>query len=452
MVAGERRKRGERMEREERAALCREIEGGERESNYSEMNIRQEIADLGEMRSETKESRQHANIGEVVSTFDHEKRREREITRDCVTEISREEVQHDAMKTDEDSAYPRLTRQTSEMRNEKIVGRVSGIVTRRREYTDLSGPQDARSEEENSEWTTEGATSWETGEQIERVEKDRGRQTSEPGYKSSMEKSPIPNLTRGEKTQTGVSGNDRNDEQLFIPLGGGIEGRSGEAHAGVGGEVVQPDIHGDKEERKVKKDPGLQSSKRGSAGKTLQDGFPGDSGGTFGGERLDDHSRFIECIPTCQGGRAIQSLSVFQQGCIEIDLTGDSPVPEKSGLDIVGREAEVGTHKERGVSGMVVELREDGSDSPREEESAAPGGCAQLDSTGKEEKETKDERFSSSPQETEFCEVTTPISKLVDDMHAIRAEAGDSQRGLEGNGNGQPNDVGRIDTLEEDPA
>ncbi|KAH7826688.1 uncharacterized protein MONOS_7946 [Monocercomonoides exilis] len=204
-----------------------------------------------------------------------------------------------------------------------------------------------------------------------------------------MEKSPIPNLTRGEKTQTRVSGDDGDDEQLFIPLGGGIEGRSGEAHTGVGGEALQPDIHGDKEKRKVEKDLGLQGAKRGRTGKALQDGFPGDSGGTSGGERLDDHFGYIECIPTCQSGRAIQSLTVLQlsksmlflcgdaiwgkgctqsihedneagsvfqqrtvegeacnisgrhfphasrQGCIEIDLTGDSPYLEESGLNTV---------------------------------------------------------------------------------------------------------------------
>ncbi|KAH7828423.1 uncharacterized protein MONOS_4580 [Monocercomonoides exilis] len=90
---------------------------------------------------------------------------------------------------------------------------------------------------------------------------------------------------------------------------------------------------------------------------------------------------------------------------------------------------------------MVVELREDGSDAPREEESAAPGGCAKMDSTCKGKKEIKDEGLSSTPREAEFCEVTTPTSELVDDAFAIRAEAGDSPRGLEGDGNSQPNDT-----------
>ncbi|KAH7822219.1 uncharacterized protein MONOS_12498 [Monocercomonoides exilis] len=127
----------------------------------------------------------------------------------------------------------------------KLVESYCRYSRRRREYTDATWPQDARSEGEYSDWTVEGASSWETSEQAERVEEDWGRQTSEPWYKSSMEKSPIPNLIQGEKTQTRFSWDDGNDEQLFIPLGGGIEGRSGEAHTGVGGEVVQHNIHGD---------------------------------------------------------------------------------------------------------------------------------------------------------------------------------------------------------------
>ncbi|KAH7828646.1 uncharacterized protein MONOS_15549 [Monocercomonoides exilis] len=227
-----------------------------------------------------------------------------------------------------------------------------------------------------------------------------------------MEKSPVPNLSRGEKTQTRVSGNNGDDKQLFIPLGGGVEGRSGEAHKGVGGEVVQHDIHGAKEKRKVEEDPGLQSSKRGRTGKALQNGFPGNSGGTPGEERLDDHSGHIECIP----------------GCIEIDLTGDSPVPEKFGLDTVRREAEIGAHRECGVFKMVVEFREDGSDAPREEESAAARGYAKMDSTCKE----KDE--------------------LVDEAYEILAKAGNSPRRLERDCDSQPNVVRRVDTLEENPA
>ncbi|KAH7816595.1 uncharacterized protein MONOS_5863 [Monocercomonoides exilis] len=377
---------------------------------------------------------------------------------------------------------------------------------RERDRTDPDWSKDTRSGELRSSGTTEGATSWETGEQAERVEEDWGRQTCEPWYKSSMERSPIPNLTRGEKTQTGVSGNNRDNKQLFIPLRGGIEGWSGETHTGVGGEVVQSDIYGPEEEQKVEEDSGLQNFKRGSARETLQDGFPGDSCGTPGGERLDDYARHIECLSTCQNGRAIQSLSVLQlsesmlrlrgdaiwskgraqsihednetssviyqrtlegkagdisgrhpphaprQGCIEIDLTGDSPVPEKSGLDTVGGEAEARTRKEFGVFGMELELREDGSDAPREEESAAPGGCEEMVSTCKEKEETKDEGLSSTPREVEFCEVTTPTSELVDEAHAIRTEAGNSPRGLERNCDSQSNDVRRINTLEENPA
>ncbi|KAH7822947.1 uncharacterized protein MONOS_14371 [Monocercomonoides exilis] len=99
---------------------------------------------------------------------------------------------------------------------------------------------------------------------------------------------------------------------------------------------------------------------------------------------------------------------------------------------------------------MAVELREDGSDTPGEKERAAPGGCANLDSAGKGKKETKDEGLSSTPREVEFCEVTTPTSELVDEAHAIRAEACNSPWRLEGNRDSQPNDTGRINTLKKD--
>ncbi|KAH7818521.1 uncharacterized protein MONOS_8407 [Monocercomonoides exilis] len=148
----------------------------------------------------------------------------------------------------------------------------------------------------------------------------------------------------------------------------------------------------------------------------------------------------------------IKEKKKVKQGCIEIDLTGDSPVPEKSGLYTVGGEAEARTRKERGVFGMELELREDGSDAPREEESAAARGGAKMDSTCKGKKETKDEGLSSTPREVEFREVTTPTSELVDEAHAIRAEAGNSPRRLERDGDTQPNDVRRINTLEENPA
>ncbi|KAH7828011.1 uncharacterized protein MONOS_10571 [Monocercomonoides exilis] len=99
---------------------------------------------------------------------------------------------------------------------------------RRRGYTDAVWPQDARGEGEYSDWTTEGVTSWETSRQAERVEEGWGRQTSDPWYKSFVEKPPVSKLTRGKKTQAGVSRDEGDDEQLFIPLGGGIEERSGE--------------------------------------------------------------------------------------------------------------------------------------------------------------------------------------------------------------------------------
>ncbi|KAH7830530.1 uncharacterized protein MONOS_4292 [Monocercomonoides exilis] len=67
---------------------------------------------------------------------------------------------------------------------------------------------------------------------------------------------------------------------------------------------------------------------------------------------------------------------------------------------------------------MDVEFREDGSDAPREEESAAAGGCANLDNTGKEEKETEDERPGSTPRKVEHRETATHTSEFVDDVHA----------------------------------
>ncbi|KAH7815830.1 uncharacterized protein MONOS_10262 [Monocercomonoides exilis] len=67
-------------------------------------------------------------------------------------------------------------------------------------------------------------------------------------------------------------------------------------------------------------------------------------------------------------------------------------------------------------------------------------------------KDSKYKRPSSTPRETEFCEVATPTSERVDEAHATHAEAGNSPRGLEGNCDSQTNDVGIIFTLEEDPA
>ncbi|KAH7819662.1 uncharacterized protein MONOS_13135 [Monocercomonoides exilis] len=161
------------------------------------------------------------------------------------------------------------------------------------------------------------------------------------------------------------------------------------------------------------------------------------------------YQRTVESEASYISGR--HSPHAPRQGSFEIDLTGYCPVPEKSGLDTVGREAEFGTHKERGVSGMVVELKEDRSDAPRKGESASPGGCVNLDSICKGKEETENEKPSSASREAEFCEVETPISELVDEAHATRAEAGNSLRRLEGNRDSQPNDTGRINTLEKDP-
>ncbi|KAH7822971.1 uncharacterized protein MONOS_2639 [Monocercomonoides exilis] len=115
-------------------------------------------------------------------------------------------------------------------------------------------------------------------------------------------------------------------------------------------------------------------------------------------------------------------------------------------------EIELGTHKEWGVSGVALELGEDGSDTPRKEESAAARGCAKMDCTYKEKEETKDEGFSNTPLEAEFCETVTPTSELVDEASAIHTEVGNSPRRLERDRDCQPNDARRINTLEKDPA
>ncbi|KAH7822444.1 uncharacterized protein MONOS_10506 [Monocercomonoides exilis] len=79
-----------------------------------------------------------------------------------------------------------------------------------------------------------------------------------------------------------------------------------------------------------------------------------------------------------------------RQGSFEIDLTGDSPVPEESGLDTVGREIEPVINKECVVPVITLELGKDESDALRKEESAAAGGCANMDSTCKEKEESED--------------------------------------------------------------
>ncbi|KAH7816522.1 uncharacterized protein MONOS_14395 [Monocercomonoides exilis] len=90
------------------------------------MNIHRETVAPGEKRSEPDMQKQHVNIRDALSPLDQRKEREREITRDCVMEISREDAQHDTTK--EDSAYPRVRRQMSERRNEKRVLRAFGTV------------------------------------------------------------------------------------------------------------------------------------------------------------------------------------------------------------------------------------------------------------------------------------------------------------------------------------
>ncbi|KAH7822496.1 uncharacterized protein MONOS_14544 [Monocercomonoides exilis] len=90
-------------------ALIRETEKERRQSGSSEMIIRQETAAHCEMILKTLVPKQHVNIRETLSSLDQRKERERETTGDRAIEISIKDVQQDTMRTDEDSAYPRVT-------------------------------------------------------------------------------------------------------------------------------------------------------------------------------------------------------------------------------------------------------------------------------------------------------------------------------------------------------
>ncbi|KAH7822537.1 uncharacterized protein MONOS_8835 [Monocercomonoides exilis] len=216
MGTGVSREKGEREERAERAALCSLTEKEKRLSGSSEMTISQETTARCEMEMKTEEQRQLENIKEVVST------RRLRTSQQHKTEERSEIPQEEEVSLE--TFWDCFRVPNWECSGGELEDSYCRYSRNRRRYRDEAWPQDARSEGENCDWTTEGTA---------------------------------------------------------------------------------------KKERKVEEDPGLQSSKRGSAGKAFQDGFPGESGGTPGGERLDDNSGYIECIPTCQGGRAIQSLSAL---------------------------------------------------------------------------------------------------------------------------------------------
>ncbi|KAH7823000.1 uncharacterized protein MONOS_6834 [Monocercomonoides exilis] len=350
-------------------------------SGSSERTIRQETVAPGEKRSETEVQKQQVNVIETLSSLDQRKEREREITADSAREISREDVQHEVTITEGDSAYPRVTRLKNEWRFEKAkekgVWRASGTVTE---------PPTGTAREENMRRAVANAFV---------VVEDMGIQNGH--WTPEVRRSTVIG-----QLKEPLQGRLVNRLSEWKKIGGDKQvsrGRSGEAHFRVGGEVVQSDIHGDKEERKVEKDTRLQGAKQGSAGKAFQDGFPGDSVGTPGGERLDDYARHIECLSTCQSGRAVQSLSVLQLSKAMLHLRGDA-------IWSKGR--------------------------PQKKE------------------ETKDERPCSTPLKVELRETATPTSEFVDDAYAIRAEACNSPRRLERDGDSQPNDTGRINTLEKD--
>ncbi|KAH7828036.1 uncharacterized protein MONOS_9342 [Monocercomonoides exilis] len=363
------------------------------------------------MRSVTEVPKQYMNIGKVVRLLDQEKERDRETTGDSVMKISREDVQHDATKTEEDSPYPRVTRQMSEMRNEKEneneVWRASGIV--------IESPIGSALEESSKIATVD----------ILEGEEDTQMQY---GHKTPEVKRSI------------ASGPPKE------PLPWRLVNRLNEWKK-IGGDT--PVIRGTKalwrspqspisyEERKHRQEFRWTTEMMNNYLSLLE-------------EELKDG--VVKSVQESEEKWFNPTFIFLKKWKVKIVIHLNSPDLEEFGMDSFRREIELVIDKERGVSGMVVELREDGSDAPREEESASPGGCTNVDNTGKEEKETEDERPGSTPREVEFCEVTTPTSEFVDEAYAIRAEAGYSQRGLEKNGNSQPNVVRRVDTLEEDPA
>ncbi|KAH7819469.1 uncharacterized protein MONOS_12723 [Monocercomonoides exilis] len=191
VVAGGRRRRGER---EERAALCRETEKRERiklqRNGYTTRNRsygRDAIRD-----GSTGTTREHRRGCELVRPKKRERTRNHrgscdgETERRCATRgnenrrrlrISpsdgtdeREEEREDSLESFWDCyRVPNLERPGGEL--EDSYCRYS---RRRRKYTDTVWPQDAWSEGEYSDWSTEGAIAWETSEQIERVKKIGG--------------------------------------------------------------------------------------------------------------------------------------------------------------------------------------------------------------------------------------------------------------------------------------
>ncbi|KAH7822705.1 uncharacterized protein MONOS_7363 [Monocercomonoides exilis] len=445
------------------------------------------------MRSETEVPKQYVNIGKVVSLLDQEKERERETTGDSVTKRPREDAQHATTRTEGDSEYPRVKGQKSERENGKRVLRASGIVIEppigsAREGSSRIAILDTLEEEGNTmtqlghktpgvrrrtasgppkeplpgrlvnrprEWKKIGGDKqvscgikarWKSPQSPISLEEGKHRQefrgTTEMtnNYLSLLE----------EELKDGVVKPMQESEVKWFNLTFMVRKKNGKWRKILDCRASNEEVQG-KHFKMDSQETVLELLEENDGMTTLdissecQHSFHEDNetGSVI-------YQRKVEVKASDTSRR--HTPYAHRQVCIEIDLTGDSPVPEKSGMDAFRRETEAGTHKERGVSGMVVELGEDGSDTPGEEESAAPGGCAKVDSTCKEEEETKDEGLSSTHREAEFCEASTHTSELVDEAHAIRAEAGNSPRRLERDSDTQPNDVRRINTLEENSA
>ncbi|KAH7820352.1 uncharacterized protein MONOS_2257 [Monocercomonoides exilis] len=453
--------------------------------------------------------KQQVNVRGTLNSFDQRKEREREITGDSAREISIEDVRHETTRIEGDSDYPRVTGQKSERENGKIVWRNSGIVIGNpigsaREGSSRTAILDTLEEEGNTQTQlghkTQGVkrsavigppreplperlvnrlSEWKRIGGDKLVSRGIKARWKSPLFPISLEERKHRQEFRGttemtsnylslleEELKEGVVNPIQESEVKWFNPTFMVRKKNGKWRKILDCRILNEEVLG-------------KHFKMDSQETVVELLEENDWMTTLDISSAYQHSTLFRRGDAIWSKRHAQSIHednetgsvIYQrtlegkaddisgrhpphaprQGCIEIDLTGDSPVTEKSGVDTVGGEAEIRTHKEWGVSGMAVEFREDGSVAPREEESAAPGECANLDSTGKE-KETEDEGFCRTPRKVELRETATPASELVDEAHATCAEAGNSPRGREGNGDSQLNNSGRINTLEEGPA
>ncbi|KAH7820336.1 uncharacterized protein MONOS_2243 [Monocercomonoides exilis] len=172
-----------------------------------------------ETEKEERAALRRENSEEALSPSDREKMKDQEIPRDHETETWRE-------NTEEDSAYPRVMKQRSEIFFEKRTGRGKGELKRTI------------------------------------VDNHKGEENTQ-----------IQNGIRTPEVRRRVA-----IGPLREPLFRRLVNRLNEWKKIVGVKLVS------REERKEEKDLGLHGIKRGRTGKALQDGFPGNSGGTPGRE------------------------------------------------------------------------------------------------------------------------------------------------------------------------